>query len=374
MAGSCTAVRFRVCGILLVTWMAWLLVGCREEKIVRYTVPKLHPDSASAASNTTSAEPARMLAAIVRLPALTWTIKAMGAPESIGKIEPEWIEFLKSLKFPVDGKPTFELPAGWRDTGKSSQFRDIILSIDSVSPPLEVAFTRMPADFELVPNVNRWRNQLGLSPIGEEELPKELKEVTLGDEAKLLLFDATGNSGGGKPGAMGVSPGASGDVTSAPTDRTGLPLNHPPIPGDSLVASPVDFDAPAGWTAGPSNPIVLGKFTKTDGDATVELSILALKADSPWEQNVEIWANGLGLNSLSSQQIDQQTKSIQVDSREAKVIELKSPDEKSCTQIVSVVVAPNNWIIKLSGSSQLVAAEQAAWDDFLKSIHFRQVE
>jgi hypothetical protein len=321
----------------------------------------------AAAAPAPAGKPARMLAAIAQLPSVTWTIKSMGSPESIAKIEPQWNEFLSSLKFEEQAKPTFTLPPDWRDTGQSSQFRDVILAIESVSPPLEVVFTAMPADFDLVANVNRWRNQqLGLQPITAAELPGQLAERRAG-EVPILVFDATGTANQPPGGGMSMAGGGRGSVPAA-SDST------PPaaVSGASESSElPFDFTPPENWTASPPNAIVLGKFTKSQGDDVVELSILSLKADSPWEQNVEIWASSLGLESPTPQQIAQWTQTIQLGGRQAKTIEFKSPDGQLCTRIASVVVDSTNWIVKLSGSSRLVAAEQTAWESFLQSIRFR---
>ena len=46
----------------------------------------------------------------------------------------------------------------------------------------------------VLPNVNRWRGQLGLSPVGEDELPESLGEIKVGDKAATLV-DLVSESG-----------------------------------------------------------------------------------------------------------------------------------------------------------------------------------
>ena len=354
--------------ILCLALTAW---GCAPEPIVSYTVEKLSPGVEATPAGTepsggnSAGQTTRILAAIARLPDVTWTVKTTGDPQAIAEIEPQWQAFLRSLKFSGSAEPTFELPDGWRHSGRTAQFRDIIVDIETVTPRLEVIFTRMPGDFDLTANVNRWRaGQLGLAPIAADDLPNHLRELAVG-EAKLLLFDATGTAAAN--GARGMLPPA--ESTANPPAGTSQKPDHP-----SSAAAEIRFDPPADWQAGPTNPIVAGKFTKVVGEASLELSIVALRADSPWEQTVAIWSEGLGLPALTAEEIAQRTESRELAGVPARLIEFTSADGKQTTRVASVVRQANNWIIKLTGDAQLLVGEQATWEAFLQSIRFETAE
>jgi hypothetical protein len=89
-----------------------------------------------------------------------------------------------------EGGLRWTLPAGWKEVPGGGPMRYATLTAP-VSGKLEVTVIRLPgpAGGEL-PNVNRWRNQLGLPPIGEAELPAARK--VLGTKAgELNVYDFT---------------------------------------------------------------------------------------------------------------------------------------------------------------------------------------
>lgn len=90
----------------------------------------------------------------------------------------------------AEGGLRWTLPAGWKEAPGGGPMRYATITAP-VSGKLEVTVIRLPgpAGGEL-PNVNRWRNQLGLPPIGEAELPAARK--VLGTKAgELNVYDFT---------------------------------------------------------------------------------------------------------------------------------------------------------------------------------------
>lgn len=87
-----------------------------------------------------------------------------------------------------DGRLWFDVPEGWSDVGVSGM-RLASLKVGSAS---ECYIIRLSGDGGgLAGNVNRWRGQLGLEPIGDAELAGMPKVACLGGMAS--LFDATGS-------------------------------------------------------------------------------------------------------------------------------------------------------------------------------------
>lgn len=75
---------------------------------------------------------------------------------------------------PVSAFP-WSVPPGWIEVERDQSARIATFVIERLEDPMEVAVTRFPGDVGgLLANVNRWRAQIGLPPIG----PDELSEVS----------------------------------------------------------------------------------------------------------------------------------------------------------------------------------------------------
>jgi hypothetical protein len=87
---------------------------------------------------------------------------------------------------------SWELPDGWRQQEGNSPLR--FAEIDTGDKLVLVA-SRFPGDVGgTLANVNRWRAQLGLKPVGEGELSKVTRPVEAGG-AKALVVDLTSEAG-----------------------------------------------------------------------------------------------------------------------------------------------------------------------------------
>ena len=89
----------------------------------------------------------------------------------------------------------WEMPSGW-NAGPERPMRKATLLIpgEGGGPGAEVAVTAFPRDVGgKFANVNRWRQQLGLPPIGESELDGALQHLDVG-ALHVDLVDITGPS------------------------------------------------------------------------------------------------------------------------------------------------------------------------------------
>ena len=169
-----------------------------------------------AGTNTSSGEPARILAVIHQHEGMAWFFKMTGDTQVVADQKPAFIGFLKSVEFTEGGAapvatPSGELPADHPPIGGAT--------LPSGHPPVSASTEAAPVSHEgqpkwtpaahwkevsggqflvakfviagegsaqaavnvsqsagdgggLAGNVNRWRGQLGLSPLGAEELAK----------------------------------------------------------------------------------------------------------------------------------------------------------------------------------------------------------
>jgi hypothetical protein len=203
----------------------WLLAApsCnRPEAIQHYTVLKPPPidspvDAPAGAAERPAGEPKdRTLAAIVPVGSQGWFFKLTGPKDAVAAKEHQFVTFLKSLHFSAEGKPEWTLPQGWQQRGGSDiRYATLVLDSDKNAngrtSALEVSVTVLPkasgddVSYALV-NVNRWRGQLKLPPIGKEQLATETTQIELAGAVATvvnLLGTAT-------PGGMGRAPFLSG--------------------------------------------------------------------------------------------------------------------------------------------------------------------
>lgn len=87
-----------------------------------------------------------------------------------------------------DANPDWEVPESWSPSDGSSM-RRASFSAPGPEGNADVAVTSFPGDVGgLLANVNRWRNQIGLSPITEENLDKEIERLNVNGKEVILLY------------------------------------------------------------------------------------------------------------------------------------------------------------------------------------------
>jgi hypothetical protein len=74
-----------------------------------------------------------------------------------------------------------ELPEGWTLDPTPRPMRVATYIITDPGGPVEVALTRFPGDTGgVLGNINRWRQQVGLGPVTEAELPATVRSFAEG--------------------------------------------------------------------------------------------------------------------------------------------------------------------------------------------------
>jgi len=176
-----------------------------------------------AGENPGSGEKSRILVAVARREGVAWFFKMTGDDEVVTQQKPALIEFLKSVTFeagggqtelppshpPVsgsellsaqappaalssEGKPSWQVPSQWKEV-TGGPFLLAKFSVEgSETPPTSVNVSMSAGEGGgLLMNVNRWRGQLGLSPLSEAEITKELTAVET-PGGKTMMLDVMG--------------------------------------------------------------------------------------------------------------------------------------------------------------------------------------
>jgi len=174
-----------------------------------------------AGQNPGSGDKTRILAAIQRREGTAWFFKMTGDDDLVAKQKPAFVEFLKSLEFaaapaspqlppshpPIgggapapagsevsaEGKPAWQVPAGWQEVpaGQFLVAKFTITGTDNSQAAVNVSRSAGQGG-GVAGNVNRWRGQLGLSPLPEGEMDQSVKTVDL-EGGKAMFVDMTGS-------------------------------------------------------------------------------------------------------------------------------------------------------------------------------------
>jgi hypothetical protein len=139
-------------------------------------------------------KPTRILVAVLPLPDVAWYFKMSGDDALVAEHKAAFVTFLASVHFgaaapagspapaPADsagrpdadgGKPKWTVPAGWQEQVPGRMQTARFTAPGPNATQAETTFTVLSGTGGgMLPNVNRWRNQLGLPPVDEAGLAK----------------------------------------------------------------------------------------------------------------------------------------------------------------------------------------------------------
>jgi hypothetical protein len=365
---------------------AILLVGCNRDEVEVYRVPK---------------EPSEPMATGAALPP--------GHPETGAN---------PSGGSASAGAPTltYKTPAGWEEVPpgemRAASFR--VKGNDNKLADVSVLPLPGMAGGDLN-NVNRWRSQVGLAAINEEERIKQAETVEMAG-SKADLYEAAGEATSGEKtrilAAILRQDGVAwffkmtGDddlvaknknaflellkSVSFTTPKPGLPPSHPTVGGAGMAGSPApaaaagkspesgkpQWQVPAGWAEAPGGQFLVAKFNipgEGGQQAAVNVSMSAGDGGG-WVGNVNRWLRQVGLGELPEADIVKQTVAIDVEGGKASIMEMSGTDPRTNqkTKVIGVMVPrPGQaWFYKLMGSDQLVDREKASFLKFVQSAQY----
>ena len=360
--------------LLLSTGLA--LASCRDTKLTSYRVPKEAADAAAAPAPAAT-------------PAVRW-----------------------------------QTPAGWQEQAGDAARQGSFLVTGADGAKADMSVITFPGDVggDLA-NVNRWRNQVHLPPIGDADLPKLVTEVDAPAGAFLvvdLLSETPGAAG--KParilGAIFKQPtqtwffklmgdaalveaqkpaflnflqtvqfsaaGGMANTNDLPPDARGLPgggalpPGHPeigaglPAGGDMAgtavqVAAGQDltWTAPADWKPTAGSAMRKGSYAITGPEGAADLSITAFPGDVGGDlANVNRWRGQLGLPPVGT--VAEAAQPLDANGLKMLVFEGANNGQRMVAAIVSRPA--ETWFFKLTGPDALVARTKPAFLDFLRTV------
>lgn len=348
--------------------LAVVLAGCGRDETKVYRVEKEMPDAA-----TVSAAPAA----------------GGGAPGQTA------------------GRPrlTWKLPAGWVEMApgemRLASFR--IQGPGAKQADVSVIPLPGPAGGDLN-NVNRWRGQVGLPAVTQDEFARLGEKVDIGGAAGALYDQAGQNPAAGEKSRILAALLHRDEVTwffkmtgddalvgqqktafveflkslqfAAAEAQPALPPSHPPIgaamePAAGDGPAKPNWTVPAGWKEEPPTQMLIAKFSTAGDGAKAEITVSAFPGDvGGLLANVNRWRQQVGLGAITEADLPKAVSETEVPGGKATVVDLDGTDARTGkhTRLVGVIVpqAAQTWFYKMMGDEAVVAREKDALVKFVQ--------
>jgi hypothetical protein len=362
-----------------------LLAACRDAKVASYRVPKEKSDALPQAAAGTSTN-APTIPGAGRDMAGTAVLTAAGAGL------------------------TWSAPAHWKPKAASAM-RKASFDIPGADGTGDLSITAFPGDVggELA-NVNRWRGQIGLPPLGENALATSTTRL----EQNGLTFTVVDfvSSSGEKParilGAIVPFNGSTWFVkltgpdavvaaekpaflaflqtvkapTGAAASTEGPAVAAVPLtaPGSDMASTAVPttsgsdltWQAPADWKAKAAGAIRKGSFDVPGaGGVTADLSITSFPGAVGGDlANLNRWRGQIQLPPLADKDVAGATTRVEQNGLTFIVVDFVSPSAGQPVRILGAIVPYRGatWFFKLMGPDAAVTAAKPAFLAFLQTV------
>jgi hypothetical protein len=270
-----------------------------------------------------------------------------------------------------------------------------------------------------LPNVNRWRGQVGLGQVTEVELNKSATKLEVAGQPA-LLHEMTGtNPSSGEAtrilGAIQHRDGMAwffkmtGDDQLVAKQRASfleflksvkfeapkpgeLPPDHPPIQASQLPAGHPDISAsaannepatggklkwtvPADWKEIPGGQFLYAKFNISSDAGTAAVNVSTSAGDGGGlAANVNRWRGQLGQTPWGEAELPKQIQTVESGGNKIQFVEMGGTDARSGqpATLVGAIVARSDatWFYKLMGDAKVVSAQKDAFTSFVKGIKY----
>jgi hypothetical protein len=318
----------------------------------------------------------------------------------------------------------WKTPVGWKEVQPGEMRVASFKVMGTDGKQADVSVIPLPGDaggdFS---NVNRWRGQVSLSPVSEDELKKLTQSVELAGQPA-DLYEQDGKNPAGEPTRIlaviqrrdemawffkmtgdsqlvadeksnfveflksiqftAGEPVNSSPPSSSPFAGGSLPAGHPDISAapSGALSAPVSsagrpkWNVPGGWKEVPGGQFLAAKFLINGdggGQAAVNVSSSAGTGGGV-AANVNRWRKQLGLGELSGDELAKVVRSITTTSGQATLVEMNGTDARSgqpASLVGAIVLQPGQaWFYKLMGDAPTVGAQKEAFTAFVQQVEY----
>jgi hypothetical protein len=329
-------------GLALFVCAVIALAGCKDEAIQHYKVPHeqevVSPHGGMPPGGPVMAKEDRIVAAFVPIGnGNSRFFKMSGKRDLVESAKPAFVQFLeKSVDLQKTPDQWVGLPEGWKYDATPRKMREATFLIPNSS--VEVALsTGGGTDLD---NVNRWRGFVGLPPVKEEDLAKEIKTQKIGGQDGKLV-----------------------DVTRPVAETPAEPT----------------WTIPAGWVKSPAAPFSIATFTTGPKEPNARLTVSPFPRyeNADVTSNVNRWRGQVGLPDASPEQIRKDLAHLDANGVTADLLDVSGVEARTGTKLRLIVAmltqGKTTWVIKLIGPDGVVAEQKNAFEAFVKSMKFPPV-
>jgi hypothetical protein len=304
----------------------------------------------------------------------------------------------------------WKVPEGWKRM-PDRQMRYATFQVSPDHPDVELSVIPLPLDVNpLLPNVNRWEDQLGLAKTAESDLAKVVTTVKLADGTSADTVDLTGKDAKtgqpsrllgarvphddqawffklmGSPEVVGAQKANfdalirsiefhAHDHAEAPSANVASPPAEAGGPG--TVAAPIGSPTklvwdklPDGWTEEKvDKPFRVHTFQVKQGSSVAEVAVTPMTREQAGSilDNINRWRGSIGLPPTQDPSAHPEREAT-VASRTGFRIDVKGPQQSVFVGLTSA--GDRLWFFKMTGPNPLMEAQSAAFDAFLSAVRF----
>jgi hypothetical protein len=332
--------------------------GCdRDDKVVVYTTPKEAPRQA--APENPPAPPANPMP----------SADTSNPPTAQSEIQ-------------------WALPQGWQQQPGDGGMRyaTILVLPDHPEVPLTV-IPLGPEAADLLQNVTRWQGQVGLPASNMNDLPNVVKRVTVGD-LNIDTVDLIGPESASPRLRMLAAILPRPDKTwffklLGPADLVGTQKGNfdafikslhfangappPAVTANASGAAGATWNIPNGWQQEPEKPMRVASFKA--GDAELIITQFGKDNFGGALANINRWRNQAGVEPVNAE-TEVKPGPVTVNDKPGQLYDFAGPTNR--VHVAMIEVGDQVWFFKLVGPTAAVAQQQAAFEEFLKSVKFGQ--
>jgi hypothetical protein len=278
---------------------------------------------------------------------------------------------------------SWEKPEAWEATALSS-FRKGSFSFTSADgQKVDISIIAFPEKAGgLLPNINRWRDQLNLPPISLDQLSDNTTAISIADQPATLVEIVSETAiieeqfksrtiaailSENQQSWFFKMVGSDAAVLSQKeTFLAFLASVKKQSPSEiTQTHQEIVYQTPTSWKELPATSPRHASFqVKEVGD----ISIISFPGDVGGNlANINRWRGQIGLPPISDEDLDSMSETIMIGDNPALVIHLESKES-----ILAAILpqGPKTWFIKFRGPSDVVADEKTTFLQFLQTIHF----
>jgi len=358
--------------LLAVSLLAGLAtLGCGDRQEIRhykvlkpelvYAINHVDPDDTGDAEGLAGGPTDRLLGAIVPRGSRTWYFKLTGPPQLVADQEGAFRALIESLQFEEsDSPPRWDLPTGWRQEEATGQ-RYATLSLPAEGRKLEVSVVGLPTgpiEESILANVNRWRRQMQLPPVAEQQLGDITSELDYSDGSAVLVNLVGRFEGGG--------------MNSASLQQRPGPAQEPPA---RPVPPSLSFTAPAGWDEQERAMFSLLTLAMQQEGRSARITVSRLRGDGGGLlPNINRWNRQVGAPPISQQELARQSESLTVGGIAGTLVNTLEAREQAEGEAVVGWIGMHDgqsWFVKMQGDTALVRDQLPAFREFLETLEFQ---